>query len=118
MIRRPPRSTLFPYTSLFRSGLATRRHDLDATTLVVRAPDVPLALEVGQMLVDRGQGAEREPLRDLLEARRVALRADLSGDEVQDFALTACKRHNVSRRETEAKSTRKSTERKRAANQA
>src|SRR3989475_11886395 len=34
MIRRPPRSTLFPYTTLFRSqcpapGLATRRLDLD-----------------------------------------------------------------------------------------
>src|SRR5258708_20055781 len=25
MIRRPPRSTLFPYTTLFRSGLATQR---------------------------------------------------------------------------------------------
>src|SRR3712207_9117780 len=25
MIRRPPRSTLFPYTTLFRSGLATLR---------------------------------------------------------------------------------------------
>src|SRR3712207_8551584 len=30
MIRRPPRSTLFPYTTLFRSGAAgdDRRHDL------------------------------------------------------------------------------------------
>src|SRR5579862_9981227 len=26
MIRRPPRSTLFPYTTLFRSGRAPRRH--------------------------------------------------------------------------------------------
>src|SRR5436189_3393979 len=26
MIRRPPRSTLFPYTTLFRSGLPRRRH--------------------------------------------------------------------------------------------
>src|SRR5690349_23185311 len=26
MIRRPPRSTLFPYTTLFRSILASRRH--------------------------------------------------------------------------------------------
>src|SRR5260370_25981338 len=25
MIRRPPRSTLFPYTTLFRSGIATSR---------------------------------------------------------------------------------------------
>src|SRR3712207_7441713 len=26
MIRQPPRSTLFPYTTLFRSGLAQQRH--------------------------------------------------------------------------------------------
>jgi len=26
MIRRPPRSTLFPYTTLFRSGLLTMRY--------------------------------------------------------------------------------------------
>src|SRR2546422_8407106 len=33
MIRRPPRSTLFPYTTLFRSGL--RLMALDGTTLEV-----------------------------------------------------------------------------------
>src|SRR2546425_6814183 len=31
MIRRPPRSTLFPYTTLFRSGFHDRKHS--ATTL-------------------------------------------------------------------------------------
>src|SRR5436305_5571732 len=30
MIRRPPRSTLFPYTTLFRSVLAERRRDVGA----------------------------------------------------------------------------------------
>src|SRR3712207_9543359 len=30
MIRRPPRSTLFPYTTLFRSWLMGNRHRLDA----------------------------------------------------------------------------------------
>src|SRR3712207_8882642 len=43
MIRRPPRSTLFPYTTLFRSGVC----EDDAGTLVsVRgvAPDVVVAL--------------------------------------------------------------------------
>src|SRR5689334_24082873 len=29
MIRRPPRSTLFPYTTLFRSGPAARARDPD-----------------------------------------------------------------------------------------
>src|SRR5258706_13221568 len=30
MIRRPPRSTLFPYTTLFRSLLTVSRHSIDA----------------------------------------------------------------------------------------
>src|SRR3712207_7651039 len=29
MIRRPPRSTLFPYTTLFRSSVRVRIHDFD-----------------------------------------------------------------------------------------
>src|SRR2546429_1511890 len=45
MIRRPPRSTLFPYTTLFRSGVAeTRdlqnRHDvLDSSTRAIASGD-------------------------------------------------------------------------------
>src|SRR2546430_13476298 len=31
MIRRPPRSTLFPYTTLFRSGGGTRRRVISGT---------------------------------------------------------------------------------------
>src|SRR5258708_20542307 len=35
MIRRPPRSTLFPYTTLFRSvGFATVQHDVRETKLL------------------------------------------------------------------------------------
>src|SRR4051812_49878810 len=37
MIRRPPRSTLFPYTTLFRSGLAISRSDLIAATGLSRS---------------------------------------------------------------------------------
>src|SRR2546425_8224503 len=46
MIRRPPRSTLFPYTTLFRSA---------AAQLVTRAPG--------------GQGAVREVAEHILQAR-------------------------------------------------
>src|SRR2546422_8495492 len=38
MIRRPPRSTLFPYTTLFRSGPRRLRHD---PKLLVPAPAPP-----------------------------------------------------------------------------
>src|SRR5256886_58943 len=46
MIRRPPRSTLFPYTTLFRSWRGRRR---------VRLPDAP-----GQALVSRGGARARQ----------------------------------------------------------
>src|SRR3712207_7377256 len=39
MIRRPPRSTLFPYTTLFRSEVAWRR-------LRIRSEPVPVPLDV------------------------------------------------------------------------
>src|SRR5215203_3340734 len=45
MIRRPPRSTLFPYTSLFRSGTGERRRDRQGTragTPVEHCPAVEL----------------------------------------------------------------------------
>src|SRR5258708_28889238 len=40
MIRRPPRSTLFPYTTLFRSVLRSVEadHDLPGTLLIGRLP--------------------------------------------------------------------------------
>src|SRR3712207_7707227 len=61
MIRRPPRSTLFPYTTLFRSHVSGARHDDVGDLAVVRArplpdPDAPCA--VGDRLV-HGQVVER-----------------------------------------------------------
>src|SRR2546422_6961469 len=54
MIRRPPRSTLFPYTTLFRSRLGVRLeldqavHDPDARLLELLGPlDVSLFVEPG-----------------------------------------------------------------------
>src|SRR5690348_17537544 len=50
MIRRPPRSTLFPYTTLFRS----RRHRLEMFR--VTGPDLPdRAKVVGRMQAARGR---------------------------------------------------------------
>src|SRR2546423_3997017 len=62
MIRRPPRSTLFPYTTLFRSQLGHHRHvqgdpvaRLDAEVLQHRGELVHPAVEllVGDHSVDR-----------------------------------------------------------------
>src|SRR3712207_8358721 len=46
MIRRPPRSTLFPYTTLFRSDPVT--HPVDARLRVAPAIGVDEPLEVGE----------------------------------------------------------------------
>src|SRR3712207_7455073 len=51
MIRRPPRSTLFPYTTLFRSGVQTR---LPALGGVNAEQADPLAVEFEGVAVDHG----------------------------------------------------------------
>src|SRR3712207_7384415 len=64
MIRRPPRSTLFPYTTLFRSELLRLAEDegvaVDAARLGVRVPrDAPLPRELPLgVLRAHGGGAE------------------------------------------------------------
>src|SRR3712207_8499641 len=65
MIRRPPRSTLFPYTTLFRSA-APRRARLRALACVeivkrvlnVEAPSVFTPFQLHRALVDAACGAE------------------------------------------------------------
>src|SRR5258707_7637539 len=42
MIRRPPRSTLFPYTTLFRSGLAVQQKSARPEVRIVSQRDVVL----------------------------------------------------------------------------
>src|SRR5690606_41708026 len=57
MIRRPPRSTLFPYTTLFRSGQAdTRPHRRARRDPLVR----PSARGRGMGAVHRGEEARRQ----------------------------------------------------------
>src|SRR5260370_29707516 len=62
MIRRPPRSTLFPYTTLFRSAKANQRALVDRRVLV-RAPVLldPIAV----MLCQPGQRRSEEHTSEL-----------------------------------------------------
>src|SRR3712207_8432582 len=58
MIRRPPRSTLFPYTTLFRSASST----CHALVLLVLGTRSPGAEDVGRAVAPdevRGEGASR-----------------------------------------------------------
>src|SRR5688572_32759360 len=53
MIRRPPRSTLFPYTTLFRSGFGRR------AKIVVECDQIAAAREAGTRLAGRGARGSR-----------------------------------------------------------
>src|SRR5688572_30248769 len=72
MIRRPPRSTLFPYTTLFRSGqLAGRRvgrDDDDAAVGALEAPSVHLSPLAG---LPAGEHDEALVAHDLREGHRL-----------------------------------------------
>src|SRR2546421_3408982 len=82
MIRRPPRSTLFPYTTLFRSIVAPRRIAGAAATLAVEA----------ERRGTRWEGAP--PLPD-----RKSTRLNSSHDQIS-YAVFCLKKKNKPSRES------------------
>src|SRR5256885_8857698 len=77
MIRRPPRSTLFPYTTLFRSAVGEDRHRLRPEEDVVPEADQPQQRrEVGferrgaEVLVDGVEAVEELPEGGRAEDRK------------------------------------------------
>src|SRR3712207_8283721 len=77
MIRRPPRSTLFPYTTLFRSPVA--RHDLDLAvdpTVVLVQQAALLRLRVRRARGER-HGGGHDP-RDRKSTRLNSSHANIS----------------------------------------
>src|SRR3712207_9422044 len=65
MIRRPPRSTLFPYTTLFRSVLpdALTDEDLELDTFVPDSANTPYDMHtVIEHVLDDGEFLEVQPL--------------------------------------------------------
>src|SRR3712207_7844161 len=93
MIRRPPRSTLFPYTTLFRSEVDQRGHhrerDLDGRHHP--APGHPAAdLEVGQAL-----GLGLEAVGELARADRKSTRLNSSHANIS-YAVFCLKKKKYS----------------------
>src|SRR2546425_9387075 len=92
MIRRPPRSTLFPYTTLFRSlpalrrGRAGLRHDLARRLApsVGRAAPAPCRAARAPLRAARGApGAPRRP--------RGRARSEEHTSELQSLAYLVCR---------------------------
>src|SRR5436309_10518158 len=64
MLPRPPRSTLFPYTTLFRSGLETDGEDRDSERRCARrARRTPLGLDPVDGGIFLGRGEDRKSTR-------------------------------------------------------
>src|SRR2546426_6024539 len=79
MIRRPPRSTLFPYTTLFRSGHPT--HAFDFNTLAER-----------RILVRRAQAGEKMRTLDGLErVLEPEMRSEEHTSELQSPCNLVCR---------------------------
>src|SRR5688572_32259236 len=86
MIRRPPRSTLFPYTTLFRSRARKPRvpGGIRTPNLLIRSQLLyPVEL---QTLVPRGAGSFREAGR-----RRNAFRSEEHTSELQSQSNLVCR---------------------------
>src|SRR5256885_17123486 len=50
MIRRPPRSTLFPYTTLFRSIQTIQEHAMSSTPTITEIEVIPVAGRDGMLM--------------------------------------------------------------------
>src|SRR3712207_9394486 len=101
MIRRPPRSTLFPYTTLFRSGWSsTRRPRRSSRTPRTSAPRSTSPASSGS----RGGVEERVPeiprphrikyqqeLRDLEDAVLGGIRSEEHTSELQSRQYLVCR---------------------------
>src|SRR5256885_8789184 len=82
MIRRPPRSTLFPYTTLFRS-VVRREHQ-----------HAPRAAQVAQQRPQLGRGREIEPRERLVEQQHtggVHQRSEEHTSELQSPCKLVCR---------------------------
>src|SRR2546423_7218467 len=82
MIRRPPRSTLFPYTTLFRSWSARGHGDLALADAIAQSCDVyfyQLGLKLGLTSM----------LEDELEAQLI--RSEEHTSELQSLAYLVCR---------------------------
>src|SRR5687767_15616060 len=88
MLRRPPRSTLFPYTTLFRSGAEERRNHREAARLEPVPRRRPRRRNAGA-----GRRPRRPPRGEAQGAdrQRRLLRSEEHTSELQSLAYLVCR---------------------------
>src|SRR3712207_7182687 len=96
MIRRPPRSTLFPYTTLFRSLLGDLAAALDAVCRVPAGRSTTVGRDERREQQDPGGGALRRPqyrARGLVRVRgeRHVGRSEEHTSELQSRQYLVCR---------------------------
>src|SRR2546425_8057358 len=92
MIRRPPRSTLFPYTTLFRSDVVRRRERRQAAPARPdggwELPGIEIDRRVG---IDRVQMQVMEPRRREHGGAACRRRSEEHTSELQSLAYLVCR---------------------------
>src|SRR3712207_9025422 len=73
MIRRPPRSTLFPYTTLFRSGFGPAVAALAEELGLEKQIQIDVDVDGGDVLAEKAQAALYQIIREALHG---AIRRD------------------------------------------
>src|SRR2546426_5765309 len=88
MIRRPPRSTLFPYTTLFRSAVAGEQHDAgDGTIEPMRDAEVDIA-GLAVLLLEIGLDRSEEHTSELQSPCNLVCRLLLEKKKTYQSVLT------------------------------
>src|SRR3712207_7062635 len=96
MIRRPPRSTLFPYTTLFRSGVDVGGQPLLEAVQLIRPHEMHLARQAGgvarapQVVREGGYGG-RELRRVVMDAGARGQRSEEHTSELQSRQYLVCR---------------------------
>src|SRR3712207_8803485 len=90
MIRRPPRSTLFPYTTLFRSAGRFEAENVVVASGSLRRPRVPaFAADLDPSVAQLHSGAYRSP--DQLPAGDILVRSEEHTSELQSRQYLVCR---------------------------
>src|SRR5256885_5571364 len=88
MIRRPPRSTLFPYTTLFRSHRpqVPQRQDAEVSPLILAAPQLVVVAQLVAVVSEQVGDVERDRKSTRLNSSHLVI----------SYAVFCLKKKNIS----------------------